>query len=139
MAEQRLPAFTRQRVARLAEDALQRAGVVDVFPTPLEAVQQALDIRERIDVTDLPKEVRATKPWLVKRVLGAVWFEEKTIFVDFSQPEPRRRFTDPATVGTALRAVLNGDKTAERHRQHLEQLRESAERIAARITAELAP
>lgn len=46
---------------------------------------------------------------------------------------------DPATVGAALRAVLNGDKTAERHRQHLEQLRESAERIAARITAELAP
>lgn len=94
MAEPRLPAFTRQRVARLAEDALQRAGVVDVFPTPLEAVQQALDIRERIDVADLPKEVRATKPWLLKRVLGAVWFEEKTIFVDLSEPEPRRRFTD---------------------------------------------
>lgn len=73
---------------------MQRAGVVDVFPTPLQAVQQALDIRERIDVAELPKEVRSSKPSLLKRVLGAVWFEEKTVFVDLSQSEPRRRFTD---------------------------------------------
>ena len=94
MAEPALTTFTRQRISQLAEDALRRADVAGVFPTPLEAVQGVLDIRDRIDVAGLPDVVRASKPSLAKRVLGAVWFEEKTVFIDMSQSEPRRRFTD---------------------------------------------
>jgi hypothetical protein len=89
-----LTEFSRQRIQRLAEDALKRAGVADVFPTPMQAVQRAVDIRERIDVAQLPSEVRASKPSIMKRILGAVWFEERTVFIDTSQPEPRQLFTD---------------------------------------------
>ena len=94
MAEQPLSPFTRRRIAQLAEDALRRAEVVDVFPTPLQAVQRAVDLRSRVDVAALPDEVRAAKPRLLKRILGAVWFEERTVFIDTSLSEPRQRFTD---------------------------------------------
>lgn len=94
MTEELLSAFSRQRIQRLAEDALQRADAVGVFPTPMEAVQRTLDIRHRIDVADLPSEVRASKPSVLKRILGAIWFEEKTVFIDTTQSEPRQLFTD---------------------------------------------
>lgn len=86
--------FTRQRIARLAEETLRRSGVVGVFPTPIDAVQRAAGVRERVDVTKLPKEVRAKKPAALKRILGALWFEERTIFIDTEQPDERVLFTD---------------------------------------------
>jgi hypothetical protein len=86
--------FTRQRIARLAEDALRRAGAVDVFPTPIEAVQRAVGVRERVDMAKLPKEVRAKKPSKLNRVLGALWYEERIVFIDTDQKDERVLFTD---------------------------------------------
>lgn len=94
MTDEPPSAFTGQRVHKLAEAALQRADVVGEFPTPMLAVQQALDIHHRIDVASLPDEIRATKPSVLKRILGAVWFQERTVFMDTSQSEPRQLFTD---------------------------------------------
>lgn len=94
MIDEPLTPFTRQRIARLAEDALRRADVVGVFPTPMEAVQRASGVRERIDISKLPPELKAKKPPAWKRILGALWFGERTVFVDTSEPEPRRLFTD---------------------------------------------
>ncbi|MEJ7892933.1 MAG: ImmA/IrrE family metallo-endopeptidase [Solirubrobacteraceae bacterium] len=89
-----LSPFTRERIARLAEDALRRAEVLDVFPTPIEAVQRAAGVRERIDIAELPDEVRAKKPSVFKRVLGALWFEQRTVFIDTEQAHQRVLFTD---------------------------------------------
>jgi hypothetical protein len=86
--------FTRQRIARLAEAALRSAGVVGEHPTPITAVLNELGIREQLDISRLPPELEARKPPGWKRVLGALVFNERTVFIDRSQPEPRQLFTD---------------------------------------------
>ena len=93
-AEEPLSPFTRQRIARLAEAALREAGVVGQHPTPIAAVLEQLGVREQLDISSLPAELEARKPAGWKRVLGALWFKERTVFVDRSQPEPRQLFTD---------------------------------------------
>jgi hypothetical protein len=101
-SDEPLSPFTRQRIARLTERALRDAGVVGVFPTPVEAVQRVAGVRERVDIGSLPSEVIAKKPARLKRLLGALWFEERTIFIDTTQPETRVLFTDAHEAGHAL-------------------------------------
>lgn len=98
----RLPAFTRDKIARLAEDALLRSQAAGVFPTPITAVQQALDVRERISMRDLPAAIVARKPPAWSRILGAFWFEERVVFIDQEQPGPRRFWTDAHEAGHAM-------------------------------------
>jgi hypothetical protein len=43
-----VPSFTRARIERLCADALERAGVAGVLPTPLDAVAEAVGVRERV-------------------------------------------------------------------------------------------
>ena len=93
-ADDPLSPFTRQRIARLAEAALRDAGVLGEHPTPIGAVLEELGVREQVDISRLPKELEARKPVGWKRVLGALWFNERTVFIDRSQPEPRQLFTD---------------------------------------------
>lgn len=92
--DNRLPPFTRERIGRLAEAALREAGVVGVYPTPIGAVLERLGVQEQLDISQLPAELEARKPPGWKRLLGALWFSERTVFVDRSQPEPRQLFTD---------------------------------------------
>jgi hypothetical protein len=73
--------FTRRRVAELAADALRRAGVDGVLPTALDAVRAAAGL-----------EIVGAS--LGAGVLGAYWFEERAVFVDRGQSEPRQRFTE---------------------------------------------
>ena len=82
-------AFTRARIARLCEDALRRSGALGVLPTPLDAVLEAAGVRERVELARIPR-----RPAVAERLLGAVWFEERALFVDRRQSEPRRRFTE---------------------------------------------
>jgi hypothetical protein len=86
--------FSRGRIARLAQELLTKAGALGILPTPIEAVQEALGIRERIDIAHLPDELAAQKPAGWDRVLGAAWLSERTVFIDTSEPAPRRLFTD---------------------------------------------
>jgi hypothetical protein len=87
--------LARQRqIPRLVEKALCDAGLAGIFPTPLDAVQDALGIEQVVDISQLPEPVEAKKPARWKRILGALLFEEKTIFVDFSQGEERSNFTE---------------------------------------------
>ena len=74
-------AFTRARIAALVARALRESGALGVLPTPLDAVtaSAALELVEA--------------PGLGSDVLGAIWFEERTVFVNGGQSEPRRRFT----------------------------------------------
>ena len=104
-----LPTFTERRLAAVAEQALRRAGVLGVLPTPLEAVQRVAGVLHRADIRAIPPELAmAGRP-----LLGALWYEARTVYVDLSQSEPRRRFTDAHEAIHALcpwhRAVLRRD------------------------------
>jgi hypothetical protein len=94
MTDVQLSAFTRKQIARLAEQTLRRADVVGVFPTPITAVQEAVGVRERIQMRELPKALAAKKPSFMSRVLGAYWHDERVVFIDPEQPEHRLFWTD---------------------------------------------
>jgi transcriptional regulator with XRE-family HTH domain len=89
-----LSAETRRRVAAVADRALEWTGGADVLPTPLEQVAKAAGVEEVRDASALPESIVAQKPRLWKRILGAVVFSEKTIYVDRqSQIGARANFT----------------------------------------------
>ena len=106
-------AFTRTRIERIADQALRSAGVLGQLPTPLEEVQAAAGILARRDIAALPAGLAT--PGRV--LLGALWFERRTIYVDLAQPEPRRRFTDAHEAMHALcpwhEATLREDTASE--------------------------
>lgn len=86
--------LARRQIRAAAEQTLKRAGVSGVVPTPLDVVSRAAGIAETIDVADLPIEKVARRPGLIKRVLGAIFYREKVIFVDRSQGTARGRFIE---------------------------------------------
>ncbi len=94
MTEPQLSRFTRQRIGKLAEDAIRRADVAGVIPTPMDRVQVAVGVRERIDMRKLPKALAAKKPGFMSRILGAYWHDERVVFIDRDQPESRQLWTD---------------------------------------------
>jgi hypothetical protein len=105
--------FTRARLERIAEEALCAAGAWGRLPTPLEEVQRAAGIRARHDIAALPAGIASPG----RRLLGALWFERREVFVDLAQPAPRRRFTDAHEAMHALcpwhEAVLREDTESE--------------------------
>jgi hypothetical protein len=100
-----VPSFTRARIERLCAEALERAGVAGVLPTPLDALAKAVGVRERVE---LPPEAR---------VLGALWFERRALFVERTQSPARRRFTEAHEIAHLLcpwhRAVVRLDTAGE--------------------------
>ena len=82
--------ITRARIAGLCADALRRSGADGVLPTPLDAVLEAVGVRDRIELAQAPPIADAVRD----RLLGAIWFEERALFVDRRQSMPRRRFTE---------------------------------------------
>jgi hypothetical protein len=108
-----LPAFTSRRIERIAEEALATAGVLGVLPTPLEAIRDVAGIRAVEPMPALPERVRTPG----RRLLGALWFEERTIFLDQGQSDARRRFTEAHELLHALcpwhEAVLREDTSEE--------------------------
>jgi len=103
----------RRRLAAIAERAIEAAGASGVLPTPLEDVQRVAGIRERRDIGELPPALAVSG----RRLLGALWFEPMAVYVDLSQPLPRRRFTDAHEAMHALcpwhEAVLREDTEHE--------------------------
>jgi hypothetical protein len=73
--------------------------VIGVLPTPLHAVAAAAGITDIIDIHDLPNEMASQKPPQWKRILGAILFRERLVFVDTSQPESRSRLTEAHEIG----------------------------------------
>lgn len=91
MADALPSAHARRTISRLCADVLDRSGAAGVVPTPLDAVQETLGIRARVEL-GRPAGVPGPSA-LHERVLGAVWFEERTLFVNATQTPGRRRFT----------------------------------------------
>jgi hypothetical protein len=89
----RLDGYTRARIAALCADALRRSGAMGVLPTPLEALHGLAGVAlERLPVGAPLRE----------RLLGALWFEERALFVRAGQPAARRRFTEAHEIAHLL-------------------------------------
>jgi hypothetical protein len=119
-------AFTHRRLEAIAEDALARAGVLGVLPTPLAALRPVAGIRAVERMPALPERVRTPG----RRLLGALWFEERAIFLEDGQSEPRRRFTEAHELMHALcpwhEAVLREDTSDELFRDTVDQIEAEA-------------
>jgi uncharacterized protein DUF955 len=104
-----LTAYTRSRIERECAAALRAADVVGVLPTPLDAVREAagVSVSGGLEVIPGPAGV----------VLGALWFEERLLFVDGTQSRARRRFTEAHELVHAIcpwhEAVIRLDTRAE--------------------------
>jgi len=120
MAE--LPAFTTATLERIAEDALRTAGVLGVLPTPLEALHPVARIRAVESLPALPQRVRTPG----RRLLGALWFEQRAIFLEDGQSLARRRFTEAHELMHALcpwhEAVLREDTRDELFRPAVDRI-----------------
>jgi hypothetical protein len=119
-------AFTTRRLARIAEDALAAAGVLGELPTPLEALRPVAGIRAVEAMPALPEHVRTPG----RQLLGALWFDERTIVLDEAQPAPRRRFTEAHELMHALcpwhEAVLREDTCDELFRSTVDEIEAEA-------------
>ena len=91
-------AYTLGRLDAIVERALRDAGVLGVLPTPLEAVREVAGVRALEPISSLPREAGEVR----ERLLGALWFEERTMYVDERQSPPRRRFTEAHELVHAL-------------------------------------
>jgi hypothetical protein len=89
-----LDEFARRTVLNIAEKALVQSGAAGVLPTPVESLMQWAGIDEVIDISQLPGGIpELRKPALWKRILGAIWFPARIVFIDrASSPEPRERW-----------------------------------------------
>jgi hypothetical protein len=116
MAEPPLSPYTRTRIACACLETLRRSGALGVLPTPLHAVAEAVGVRERLEITRLPAST-AIREDLRARLLGAMWFEERTLFIDERQSAGRRRFTEAHEIVHLLcpwhEAVMRLDTEAE--------------------------
>jgi hypothetical protein len=131
MAE--LSAVTTRRLERIAEDALRRAGVLGALPTPLEALRPVAGIRAVEPMPSLPARVRTPG----RDLLGALWFEERTIFLAETQRAARRRFTEAHELMHALcpwhETVLREDTGDELFRATADQIEAEANAGAAML------
>jgi hypothetical protein len=101
-----LTPYTRSRIERECAAALRAAEVVGVLPTPLDAVREAVGVSVGAGLGALPSQV-----------LGALWFEERLMFVDQKQSRARRRFTEAHELTHAIcpwhEALMRLDTHAE--------------------------
>ena len=61
----------RRQIIAASEKALRAASAVDVLPTPLESVVEAIGVREVIPTADLPQDLVVARPGSWRRILGA--------------------------------------------------------------------
>jgi hypothetical protein len=101
--------YTRRRLERIVDDALRSAGALGAVPTPLDAVAAAAGLHV--------EPVAALGRAADRPLLGALWFEERTLFLERRQSAVRRRFTHAHELMHALcpwhRAVLRTDTEVE--------------------------
>lgn len=86
--------LARRQIRAASEQALRRAGVFGVVPTPLDEVSRAAGVIETIDLSQLPEDLVARRPNVFKRVLGGIFYRPRLVVVDRSQGHARGRFIE---------------------------------------------
>lgn len=119
-------AYTARGVERIAHEALATAGVLGVLPTPLEALRPVAGIRAVESMPALPERIRTPG----RQLLGALWFDERTIFLEDEQSDARRRFTEAHELMHAFcpwhEAALREDTNNELFRATVDQIEAEA-------------
>ena len=104
---------TLRRVEGIVERALRESGALGTLPTPLAALRDHAGVRSLEPVSALSRAPGARRGG----VLGALWFEERVMFLQDGQSPPRRRFTEAHELMHALcpwhYAVLREDTEVE--------------------------
>jgi hypothetical protein len=83
-----------------SEEVLRRSGVKGTIPTPLHEVARWVDIREVLDIGEFNNVLRdehrrrRSPGAVLKRFVGAVFFDPKVVLVDTSKPEEMQRWTE---------------------------------------------
>lgn len=105
MSAVEVSSYAAGRIRAIVDAALERSGAAGLRPTPLDALREHAGL-EVVESSGLGRDV-----------LGAVWLEERTLFVDGTQSAPRRRFTEAHELIHALcpwhAAVLRSDTARE--------------------------
>jgi hypothetical protein len=100
MSELQVPSHT--DIRRIARGSLVVAGALDVTPTPVQDVVQAVGLHQE-NLFELGEDVPPSMLAIIKklsgRVLGGMAIKERTVYVDASLPMPRRRFTTAHELG----------------------------------------
>jgi hypothetical protein len=91
--------LARRQILARTEATLAKAGVIGILPTPLDAVAEAAQIAEVIDISQLPEDLAKLKPPAMRRILGALLHRERVAFIDFTQKRPRARLTHAHEIG----------------------------------------
>lgn len=93
---------SRDEIRRYARGSLSAAGALDVAPVPLHAVAGAVGLQQE-NLFDLGEDVPPSMLAIIKklsgRVLGGMAIKERVVYIDASQPEPRKRFTTAHELG----------------------------------------
>jgi Zn-dependent peptidase ImmA (M78 family) len=91
--------LARRQILAAAERAIREAGVAGIHPTPLQEIEETIGVKDVIDMSELPDELRKRKPKRWKRILGAYLYDEEVIFVDRDQARSRIRFAEAHEIG----------------------------------------
>lgn len=134
----RLDEMTTREIIDLAERALLLSDAAGVYPTPLRDVAAfAGRVREFVDVSDIPTQLMAHKPRRLHRILGAIGFKSRTVFVDRSMGSARQHWTTGHEVGHALlpwhEAIAHFDDNARLFRESREEIETQANLAAAHL------
>lgn len=131
-----------ERIERLARGLLSRADAEGLVPTPLDELTSAAEVGSVIDLAGfadeaLPTRMRSVLGRLRGKVLGALAWREKTIYIDRQQPEPRVRFTHAHELGHKVlpwhEAAYWGDDASTLDPRVKEQLEVEANQFAAEL------
>jgi hypothetical protein len=120
--------FARRQIEQICEQALQKAGVAGVFPTPLRELAPLAGITEVLDISQLPSTITKTRPRWLRKLLGALDFRSRTVFVDRAQATCRALWTEAhETVHGLLpwheaSAFLDDDQRLFRHSEEAREL-----------------
>lgn len=113
------------RIAGIVDGALADSGALGELPTPLDALRR----HARLEVVE--------RGGLPEQILGALWFEERLMYVNSGQSKPRRAFTEAHELVHALcpwhRAVLRLDTETELFRAATDAIEAEANAGAAMV------
>lgn len=100
-----LSVATQADITKYARGALVKADALNVTPTPLAAVEAAIGLHPSTDLfaagEELPSKFKSAAALLRRKVIGALDYREKVVYLDQDLSNERQRFTHGHELGHA--------------------------------------
>lgn len=137
----RIEPASAEDIRRYARGALVAADALQRTPAPLDEINAAAGLLPPEALFDMgaemPPGLRSVIRKLVGKVAGALAFGERTVYLDFSQPYERRRFTHGHEIGHEVlpwhQAAYFGDDQHTLHPDTRDALEQEANAFAAEL------